>query len=227
MDASRNANMREAVPLLNHARREQPGLAEELIACRICDHIFTSSRALFDHMELHLLLDEANAKRQLLLSHMVVAPQSGVSANHLIQNHPPPPPALQQDSQQQPRLVVPRQRFVRILPYPPLPSAIHPFLLGAGAPQQWTIRPPLVSYQPVVNQPLPTAPTPSPTAAEVAATAARQIMRMSRSRTNLFTRPFLNQLEANLLIEGMAAMAERELEGDCVGDQEVDVTLKL
>lgn len=222
--------MREAAHQLNHARREQPGSSEELIACRICDHIFTSSRALFDHMELHLLLDEDLAKRQLFLSHMMVVPQSGVSANHLVQNHPPPPPppARQQDSQQQPRLVVPRQRFVPILPYPQLTTAVHPFLIGSNGIQQWTIRHPLVSFHPVVNQPLPTAPTPPPTVVtRAAATAARQIMRMSQSRRNLFTRPFLNQLEANLLMDAMERIADRELEGDRVGDQDIDVTLRL
>ncbi|KAK8481541.1 hypothetical protein V6N13_104350 [Hibiscus sabdariffa] len=90
-----------------------------LIGCRICDCIFMSRKDLFDHIELHFLFDESEAKRKLLLSHM---PST---------SHPPEPPTQQQDWRR-PRLSLALSR-VGYVPSTLPPGEINrnPFSTGA------------------------------------------------------------------------------------------------
>ncbi|WRX20904.1 hypothetical protein QQP08_013391 [Theobroma cacao] len=75
---SRHANMHR----LHHERLYRD---TNLFACRVCGDILMGKEALFDHVELHLLLDESAAIRQILLSHLWSA-QSMLFTNHFSQN---------------------------------------------------------------------------------------------------------------------------------------------
>ncbi|EOY31931.1 Uncharacterized protein TCM_039298 [Theobroma cacao] len=57
----------------------------DLFACRVCGDILMGKKALFDHIELHLLLNESATTRQILLSHLSSA-QSALFTNHFNQN---------------------------------------------------------------------------------------------------------------------------------------------
>ncbi|KAK8670966.1 hypothetical protein V6N13_037578 [Hibiscus sabdariffa] len=138
MAASRDGNMH--------------GDQSNLIACRICDRVFTSRKDLFDHIEVHLLMDESETKRQLLLSHM-----SSTS-------HPPAPPTQQQDWMR-PRLSSALSRtghFPSTLP--PREINTNPFSIGTNARtvdnQQSTVGPLPVSFQSTGNNSNPTLPRP-------------------------------------------------------------------
>ncbi|OMO95446.1 hypothetical protein COLO4_15891 [Corchorus olitorius] len=49
--------------------KEEP-FTDGPIACRVCGHVFLNNAALFDHIEIHLVIDEEDARRKVLLSHM-------------------------------------------------------------------------------------------------------------------------------------------------------------
>ncbi|XWS13870.1 hypothetical protein CRYUN_Cryun36dG0076000 [Craigia yunnanensis] len=214
---SRNENVSDQ---LNHGRQEP---YSGLIACRICDRIFMSDEALFDHIELHLLLDESAARRQLLLSHLSSSQRS------LLDNRFNQLLSTRQQVLQQPALstldngyassILPSQRnpASSIL----LPSERNPFSVGTNTRNldlQSTAPSLISSCSRDNNMPLRTHPTLS---------AAPQIIFVPQTRTDCFTRPFLNQLETTLLVNGMASFVDREI-SDNLGDQEMlDVTLKL
>ena len=217
---SRNENVPDQ---LNHGRQEP---YSGLIACRICDRIFMSDEALFDHIELHLLLDESAARRQLLLSHLSPS-QRSLMDNRSNQNFPLL--STPQQVLQQPTLstldngyassILPSERnpASSIL----LPSERNPFSIGANTRNldlQLTTPSPISSCSRDNNMPLRTHPTLS---------AAPQIIFVPQPRTDCFTRPFLNQLETTLLMDRMASFVDKEIAGN-LGDQEMlDVTLKL
>ncbi|WRX20908.1 hypothetical protein QQP08_013395 [Theobroma cacao] len=75
---SRHANMHGL-----HHERLYPDT--KLFACRVCGDILMGKKALFDHVELHLLFDESAAIRQVLLSHLWSA-QSILFTNHFNKN---------------------------------------------------------------------------------------------------------------------------------------------
>ncbi|GMI70395.1 hypothetical protein HRI_000708800 [Hibiscus trionum] len=169
----------------------------KLFACRICDCIFTSQKDLFDHIQLHLLLDESETKRKLLLSHM-----SSTS-------HPPAPP-IHQQGWHWPKLSS---------ALPPGVINVNPFSIGANArnlDQQSTVRPLPVSFHSTALRNISiTPPTLVP--------APPQIMTVQQSCAELLARPFLQQLEESLEIDGMASIKDG-IEGN---QEELDVTLKL
>ncbi|XVF38481.1 hypothetical protein REPUB_Repub20aG0105700 [Reevesia pubescens] len=206
-----NANMGDQ---LNHAKEEP---YSGLIACRICDSIFRSDKALLDHMELHLLLDESAARRQLLLSHLSSTPsQSTLFANHTF-NQNSPELSTQQQVVQQPWLSTLQNDYASSM----LPRERNPFSIGTDTCNldlHSTAPSPISSWFRNNNMPIGTQPTLS---------SAPQIIFVPQPRIESFTRPFLNQLEANLLMEEMTSITEREIAGK-LGEQEMlDVTLKL
>ncbi|EOY06074.1 hypothetical protein QQP08_013389 [Theobroma cacao] len=174
---------------LHHARLKSD---TDLIACRICGRILRGVKALFDHIEHHLFLDETATKRQLFLSHLPSA-QSTSFTNHVNQN---------------PMLPTERSHF------PIEINAGYPDLLWAATPSHvcfgsWNNHMPLIQTQ-------------KPTAYG----GATQMM-VPKPQNQCFTRPFLNQLEATLPMEGMSTLVNRETTAKFEDQQVLDVTLKL
>ncbi|XVE81867.1 hypothetical protein DITRI_Ditri15bG0100500 [Diplodiscus trichospermus] len=185
------------VPDKHNHERDKP--LSGAIACRICDAIFMSDKALFDHLEFHFLTDEPAARKHLLLSHLSPYERS-LSTNHLNQN--PPSLSTQQPAQQQPRLSTVDNGYASSL----VPRERNTISFGTNT-------------RNLDPQSLQTHPTPY---------AAPRITFVPQPRIDSFTRPFLNQLEASLLVEGMASIVDRQLAESKLGDQEtVDMTLKL
>ncbi|XVE81869.1 hypothetical protein DITRI_Ditri15bG0100700 [Diplodiscus trichospermus] len=182
----------------NHERNEPLSGA---IACRICDAIFMSDKALFDHVEFHFLTDEPAARKQLLLSHLSPYERS-LLTNHFNQN--PPSLSTQQPAAQQ------QQRF----------STVDNGYASSLVPRERTLISLGTNTGNLDQQSLQTHPT--------VPYAVPRIIFVPQPRIDCFTRPFLNQLEASLLVEGMASIVDRELAASKLGYQEtVDVTLKL
>ncbi|KAK8635242.1 hypothetical protein V6N13_023119 [Hibiscus sabdariffa] len=234
-----------------------------------------SRKDLLDHIELHLLFDESEAKRKLLLSHM-----SSTS-------HPPEPPTQQQDWRR-PRNPFSTGAYVRNLdqrstvgqlpvsfkltannsvPTPSREININPISTGANArnlDRQLTVRPLPVSFQSTAirNKSIPTPPRdininpfsigtnarnldqkltvrPLPVSFQSMSIgdksirtppklvyAQPQIMTEQQPGVEHFTRPFLHQLEASLLLDGMASI-DMQIDGVEGNREELDVTLKI
>ncbi|EOY06072.1 Uncharacterized protein TCM_020912 [Theobroma cacao] len=105
-----------------------------------------------------------------------------------------------------------------------LPIARNPFPIGTdtGYPDlQWAAAPSHVCLGSRNNH-MPVIQTQKPTTYG----GANQMM-VPRPPNQCFTRPFLNQLEANLIIEGMSTFVDREMTAKFEDQQGLDLTLKL
>ncbi|XVF62836.1 hypothetical protein PTKIN_Ptkin09bG0040600 [Pterospermum kingtungense] len=217
-----NANTRDQ---LNKAREQPPSTPtpKGLIACRICDCVFTNDKALFDHMEAHLLLNEAATRRKLLQSHMS-NPNGSLLAPRFNSNIAPLTSTGGPQVLQQPR----SSSTLDINSHASSssqPRETNPFLAGSSTinpdPQSSSAAPSRIASASRDNN------KPIPKLRSILPAVAPKVIFVPQPRIDCFTRPFLNQLETNLLMEGMASFADREIAGK-VGDQpDVDLTLKL
>lgn len=187
---------------------------KNLIACRVCDCVFLNDKALFDHMEVHLLLDESTTRRKLLESHLKnLQQQQQLQPLRLLsaleyRNHVSSSSSSSQPRDQTNHVLV-GSNTAPILPAP---------VSGVSSRDNNKLVPilpklPAFGVAPGIIFVPPTRPAP-------------------RSDC-FFTRPFVNQMESNLVVEGMASYVDRVRELAAIAahgkqpEVEVDLTLRL